>query len=345
MSDGYGIPERILRIGIVLLVVFLILVGLVLLLASQSSRYLTDSRNLGRLVEQALIYATLAAGMSLVLVAGEADLSIGGMVSLVMVVVAGLVVNNDVPAVVAVVVALGLGILIGLINGVLITLLRLPFYIVTLAMLFLTVGLSLSLYEPGSSGFMLRLPGKPLEASLLLLLVLNLVVYSLGVLALFLLGRFTSLGKLVSLNARSEAESRPGDMALGFYKIGAYTMSSLLAALAGLALLNLYRTVQPGGYTDLTIVAIAAAVIGGVPLWKGSTRLLGAFLGCVALALISPVVTYIQMREGVRLSPVAVGSTLALLAAILWGLAGWVLDFAFGRRKQDSQVGDTARDT
>ncbi|MBU0494900.1 MAG: hypothetical protein KKA73_17010 [Chloroflexi bacterium] len=333
MNNGYGFPERLVRIGVSLVVIILILVILAALVASQNSKYLTDSRLLSRLVEQALIYALVAGGVGLTLAAGEVDLSVGGVASLAAIVMAGLVVNNDVPAVIALVVALGLGLLIGLINGVLIAGLRLPFYIITPIMWALTLGLSYVLAD--TRGMSLRSPA--FEGSLALLLVINLLVYGLGVLALLLLGRFTSLGKLTSLNARSEAEGRPGNLPLGLYKVGAYAISGLLAAGAGVALLNLYRTALPASYSDLTTVAIAAAVVGGVPLWKGSTRLLGALLGALALALSSQLSNLLQMQAGLRLTSTMVWALLALLAVILWGAAGWVLDLVFGRKKLESE--------
>jgi ribose/xylose/arabinose/galactoside ABC-type transport system permease subunit len=220
-------------------------------------------------------------------------------------------------------------------------LLRLPFYIVTPAAWGLTLGLSLLL----SSGPITQLPGRPVEWSLPLLVVLNLVVYGLGVVALFLLGRFTSLGKLTSLNARSEREGRPGGLALALYKIGAYTMSGLLAAVTGLASLNFLGGVaQSGGYGDMVIAAaIAATVVGGVPLWKGATRLLGAFLGTVALMLIVQAILAAQMQGATGyLPPSLAWAALAVPVAILWGVAGWVLDLVFGRRK-GTQVGDAAQ--
>lgn len=337
MDTGYGILERILRIGVVLVVVFLILAILVVLVMAQNDRVLTDSRFLGRLVEQILVYALVAAGMSLVVAAGEVDLSVAGTASLVTIVAAGFIVNLDVPAAIALVAGLVLGLLIGLTNGLLIVLLRLPSYIITLAMWFLTAGLGYALVS--ARGITLRNQG--LEGSMLLLIVLNLVVYGLGVLALLLLGHFTSLGKLVSLNARSEVAGTPGKLPLGLYKIGAYTVSGVLAAVAGLALLNLNRMALPGVYGDLTIAAVAVVAIGGVPLWKGSTRLLGAFLGSVALTLASQAATITRLANDVRLIPTLVWAMLALIAVILWGLAGWVLDLFFGRRKSDLRSDDT----
>lgn len=337
MDTGYGILERILRIGVVLVVVFLILAILVVFVMAQNDRVLTDSRFQGRLVEQILIYALVAAGMGLVAATGEVDLSVAGTASLATIVAAGLIVNLDVPAAIALVAVLVLGLLIGLINGLLIVLLRLPSHVVTLAMWFLMTGLGYVLIS--AQGILLRDQG--FEGSMLLLTVLNLVVYGLGVLVLLLLGRFTSLGKLVSLNARREAAGEPGKLPLGLYKIGAYATSGFLAAVAGLAFLNLTRMARPGINGDLTIAAVAAVVVGGVPLWKGSTRLLGAFLGSVALTLGGQGAALARLANGVLLLPTLVWPALALIAIILWGLAGWVMDLVFGRRKPDPRSDDT----
>ena len=72
----------------------------------------------------------------------------------------------------------------------------------------------------------------------------------------------------------------------------------------------------------------------GCPCGKGSTRLLGTLLGALALALGNQLGLVLQVKANVRLSSTLIWAGLALLAAILWGLAGWVLDLTFGRRKQ-----------
>jgi len=330
LKEGYSILERIIRIVIVVVVVLLITVGLTAWQAALPGGALTNPRFLGRLVEQALAYTLLAAGMGLVMVTDEADLSVSGTVSLAALVMAALIVNNRAPIAVALIAALGAGLLIGLVNGVLIGLLRLPFYVVTLATFSLGLGVSTIL----SGGKGLPLPGQSFAGALTVLIVLNLIIYGLGVGVLFLLGRFTSLRWLRSLGARTEAEGQPSNVASALYKIGAYTASGLLAAGAGLALLNLVRYAYSGGFGDLTFAAIAIVIIGGAPLWKGCTRLLGASLGSLPVILASNAVNLTQISAGVRVPPALIWAALALVTLLLWRLASWVLDHIFQQKRE-----------
>jgi ribose/xylose/arabinose/galactoside ABC-type transport system permease subunit len=155
---------------------------------------------------------------------------------------------------------------------------------------------------------------------------------------LFILGRFTSLERLRSLNARLGLQGRPGRLSLGLYKLGAYGLSGLLAAGAGLALLNLLGTFVPGGYGDLTFVAIAAAVIGGALLWRGSTRLIGAPLGALVIVAIRQVVMRLTLLGrrlfGGPLREMLLCALLVLVLAVVWWVADWLLNRAFGRSKQ-----------
>jgi ribose transport system permease protein len=329
MLERYSVLERVIRIVIVVVVVLLITVGLTIWLAAASGGAWANPRFLSRLAEQGLIYALLAAGMGLVMVNDEADLSASGTASLAAVIMAALVVNSRAPAAVALLAALSAGVLVGLINGVLIGLLRLPFYVVTLAMYSLVAGLSAAL--AGNRG--LLLPGQTWSGSLIALIALNLAIYGLGVGALFILGRSTSLKWLRGLGARPEAKEQPGSVALTLYRIGAYTLSGLGAAGAGLALLNSIRMALPGGLGDLTFAAIAAAIVGGAPVWKGCTRLIGAFLGSVPVILASNVINMTAISANVRVSPALVWALLALSTAALWKLADWALDRILAARK------------
>jgi|GEM_PF-5608347 len=339
MKEGYSILERIIRIVIVIVVVMLITVGLTIWVAALPGGALANQRFLGRLAEQALAYGLLAAGMGLVMVSDEADLSVSGAASLAAIVAAVLLVNNRAPTAVALMAALGVGFLIGLVNGVLIGLLRLPFYVVTLATL--GVGTGLSAILSGAKG--LTLPGQPFGGSLVVLIVLNLIIYGLGVGVLFLLGRFTSLRWLRSLGARAEAEGQPSARALILYKIGAYAVSGLLAAGAGLALLNLFRFAIPGGFGDLTFAAIAIVIIGGAPLWKGCTRLLGALLGSLPVILLNNAVNWTQSNAQVRVPPALVLAALTLVTLLLWRLVGWALDCLFQRKPEAPEAQPTTQ--
>jgi ribose transport system permease protein len=171
VGDSFSLLERIVRIAIVLVVVAPIVVGLGLVVVAQRFPEVA--------IEQILIYALLAAGMSLVMTAEEADLSIGGTAILAMMVAAKMI-TGDVPALVAVGVGLAVGTLVGLLNGVFIGLFRLPFYFVTLLMFGATSGLGSLLLGSGSPVIL----GQSFTGSMPVLIVLNVLVYFLGTVAL-----------------------------------------------------------------------------------------------------------------------------------------------------------------
>jgi len=115
----------------------------------QNDRFLSPG-NLTNLMLQQAAVATISIGVVLILLLGEIDLSVGAVSGLCASVMAVLIVNRGVPPVLAVVAALGLGAVIGLFNGFMITRFRIPSFVVTLAGSLAWVGLQL--YVLGQTG-------------------------------------------------------------------------------------------------------------------------------------------------------------------------------------------------
>src|SRR5450759_1915691 len=116
---------------------------------TQNDRFLSPG-NLTNLMLQQAAVATISIGVVLILLLGEIDLSVGAVSGLCASVMAVLIVNRGVPPVLAVVAALGLGAVIGLFNGFMITRFRIPSFVVTLAGSLAWVGLQL--YVLGQTG-------------------------------------------------------------------------------------------------------------------------------------------------------------------------------------------------
>ncbi len=114
------------------LLVLLMVAAIWTFFQSQNDRFLSPGNLTNLLLQQAAV-ATISIGVVLILLLGEIDLSVGAVSGLCASVMAVLVVNRGIPAVLAVVIALGLGALIGLFNGFMITRFQIPSFVVTLA--------------------------------------------------------------------------------------------------------------------------------------------------------------------------------------------------------------------
>ncbi|MFQ3674597.1 MAG: ribose ABC transporter permease, partial [Aggregatilineales bacterium] len=140
---GRVLISNLLRRGIVLIV----LIVLAAYFSSQTDRFL-QTGNLINILQQNAAVIIVAVGMTLTMLVGGIDLSVGSVAALSGAISAGLIVRNGVPFEVAVVITLAMGFFIGLINGSLIVYGKLPPFVATLAMLGIARGLTL-LYTDG----------------------------------------------------------------------------------------------------------------------------------------------------------------------------------------------------
>ena len=259
------------------------LVLLCLLLTLRSPYFLTVS-NLLNVLEQTAINAVIAVGMTFVIVSGGIDLSVGSMVAFSGVLLASAL-QAPLPLPVAIAVGLLAGALCGLVNGLLVTLGRLPPFIATLGMmsvargaaLVFTSGRPVSGFEADfralATGRVLGLPGPVLAAA---------AVY---VLAHLLLTR-TRFGRYVYAIGGNEEATRLSGVPVRFHKTMVYVLSGVMSALAAVLLTARLNSAQPIAGMMYELDAIAAAVIGGTSLLGGSGSLGGTLVGALIMGVL-----------------------------------------------------------
>ena len=263
------------------------LVALVLLLAFASTRY---DNFLGQNITDMLVgdvkFGLIALGMTLVIMTGGIDLSVGSVVFLGAVVAAqvggsGLGVSFAG--------AMAAGALIGLVNAVLITRVGLQPFVATLATLLFTRGLSLSLAggrpasTAGASGFRdATVAGLPVSVLLMVLL--------------FLLGagvvRYTAFGRTVLAVGGNEDASRLMGLPVDRTKAIVYVLSGLMAGLAGAVYAGQNASVATSTGQGYELVAIAAVVVGGTLLTGGVGSVLASLVGVLLLQLILNLINF-----------------------------------------------------
>ncbi len=272
------------------------------------------NRNVTNIINAMITVSFLAIGMTVVLIAGGLDLSVGAVMGLSAGVAANFL-SDGMPMALAFLSALAVGTGIGLINGLLITKLGIPDFIATLAMLSLAGGALL--YWTGGVpilgymnsryyyiGGLRRLIG-PITIPMLILVVFAAVI------AIVL--RFSKLG----INLYAVGSSPTGALHAGIrvdrIKIAAYAISGFMAAVAGIHIAGRTTTVPPLIGNGYEISAIAAAVIGGASLMGGKGRVIGALIGALTLTLTRNIINL----TGVGSSWQAVVTGLVLILAVI----------------------------
>jgi len=262
----------------------IVIAGLLLVVYFQSSSaaFLSQS-NLENLVQFTGTTAIIAAGQVMVLVCGELDLSVGMVYALspfVMYFAAG----AGAPAWLAVIAGLAAGALVGLINGVLTTLLRLPSFVTTLGMLFLINGFTLTIsggfpVQPQAGPAFTQSFGANAWAELAWAVVITVAL------------QFVLMKTRWGLHTVATGGNPTGAAEVGVkvrvIKTGNFILCSTLGGFAGI--LDAFRigSIDPlAGGTEIMFAAIASAVIGGTLLTGGLGTTIGAFVGALVLAIL-----------------------------------------------------------
>lgn len=263
-----------------------LLVALSIVMAVSRSSFLTVD-NWANIVNQAVFVGILAVGMTIVLIAGGIDLSVGAVAGLSAGIVAWLM-GHGVPATWAFVDALLLGTGLGVVNGLIITRLRVPDFIATLAMLGVargvlfvwTQGVPFLDYETSAYR---TIGGLDRIVWVITLPMLILAVVAIAVAVLLRRSRFGSHLRASGSNAEG---ARLSGVAVDRVKVSVYALSGALAALVGVLLAGRLTTVEPTLGNGMELNAIAAAVLGGAALTGGRGSIPGAVVGAITLAVI-----------------------------------------------------------
>ena len=289
------------------------LLGLVLIFAVFS--WLTPSfltvPNLTNILQQSSINACIALGMTLVIISGGIDLSVGPTAALAAVVSATLMVNG-VPISVCILVALGIGMACGLFNGILIAVAGLQPFIVTLGALSLYRALAL-IYTEGSPVF-----GIPAEFRVLANGELGgipnavIIVAVLALVAWILLNK-SPLGEYILAVGGNQDAARVAGVPVVRTKIYTYMISGALASIAALILVGRLGAAEPTLGNLWELDAIAAAAIGGASLMGGKGSIVGTLLGAVILGSLRNGLTLMNVQAFYQLLATGIIIIVAML--------------------------------
>lgn len=270
-----------------------------------------SGRNLVNILQQSSINACVALGMTLVIISGGIDLSVGPTAALAAVLSASLMVGG-VPPFLAVLAGLGLGALCGVINGALVSFGGLQPFIVTLGTL--STYRALALIGTGGNPIL----GVPrafrdvANGSVSGIPASVLVVIAVALLAGIIL-RKTPFGEYLLAVGGNEEAAHIAGVPIALTKIGAYALSGILAALAAIILIGRLGAAEPilGNLWELD--AIAAAAIGGASLMGGKGSIIGTLLGAIILGAMRNGLTLLNVQAFYQLLATGLIILLAML--------------------------------
>lgn len=309
ISGQPGIGDLIYRSGGAALI-GVIVVWVFFAIANPHFLTVANQANIGR---QMAVVAIVSIGMTIVIMSGGIDLSVGSIVGLAGTLLASAMVQASLDPVVGTLVALGAGIAIGLLNGVLVAYLRVPPIVATLATLSIARGIALT-YTNGlplsgiaeTYSFLGRGNLGSIPASVIAMLILYAIIY--------LLLRNTSTGRyVVGIGSNREA-ARLAGINVRAHLLGIYAFSGLMAGFAGAILASRLGSGQPTSGEGLELMAITAVVLGGTSIMGGRGTLIGTLLGAVLITVIANGLDL--MNVGSFIQQIVVGAILALAVVL-----------------------------
>ncbi len=287
------------------------LIVMTAIFAFVSDRFLTLN-NIMVVLQPMPEIALLAIGVTVLMIAGEFDLSVGSVFALSPMVMVMLLAGG-VPVVLAIAAGLIAAILVGLFNATITLKIGLPSFIATLGALFMVRSLAIVI----SGGFPPPFP-RDMDTSWLvgrIDLLRASIFYLLGIAAIMGIWlRRTDFGSWIYATGGDAQAARDMGINVNLVKTVCFCLCSLLAGFAGIILAFRIKAIVPSMGTGFELQAIAAAVIGGAALTGGIGSVVGAIIGALLIAFIENII--ILARIDANWFKFAVGAMIVVAGAL-----------------------------
>lgn len=263
-----------------------VLVLLCVIVSIATSKFLKPN-NLISVLRQISINAYIALGMTLIIILGHIDLSVGAIVAMSGTLTVGFIVTQGLPIPVAILLGILLGMAAGMISGMIVTYFRVPAFIITMAMMNVCSGVAY-VYSGGQAtrinddffsaigtGYLFNTIPLPVVYMIILIIVIS-----------FLLGK-TKFGTYIYAIGGNREAARLSGVPIKKVEIAVFTISGVLSAFAGLVLCSRMYSGQPSVGNGYELDAIAACVLGGTSMSGGKGRISGTIFGAMVIGVIS----------------------------------------------------------
>jgi simple sugar transport system permease protein len=252
-----------------------------------SPEFLTAA-SAGSILASAVQFGIVGLGVTVLMIAGEFDLSVASVYSLCPLVMASLWVDHDVNVLLSLALAILLAAGIGMLNGLATLILGIPSFIITLATALFWAGVSLNLTGGypisyfGDSPVMSWLGTAEIGNSRISVSILWLVGIAVILAAVL---RLTATGNWIFASGGDGRAARAMGVPVGTVKLACFVLSSVLAAFTGIIQFGSFGSATPTQGSDLALTAIVVAVVGGGALMGGRGSVMGSLLAAGVLGM------------------------------------------------------------
>lgn len=265
---------------------FAALVVLAIIFTSINTRFIYLI-NLINVVRQAAIYIILAVGMTFVITGAGIDLSIGSILAVCTCVAGSLLKDFGLPIFPVILITLGLGAFIGLINGFLVTRVFLPPFIATLGMMVTLRGVAL-IHSSGRIYHAFPAPLLAMGRGMIFGVFPAPIAIAFAIVFIgYILFKWTTFGQYCIAIGGNKEGARLSGINTYRYETLNYVLMGFLTAFAGIVLMGRIDSTQAIIGTNMEIHTIAAVIIGGTSLFGGRGTISGSVIGAVILAIIA----------------------------------------------------------
>lgn len=227
----------------------------------------------------------MAIGMATVIITGGIDLSVGSTLALCGIIAGSLMKNGSSPFI-AVLVTLGIGIVIGAINGFIVNEFRIPPFVATLGTMTTIRGITYVITQGQpvysfSTGF--KVIGQGYVGPIPIPVIIMVVVYAFG----YIFVEMTKYGRYIYGIGGNEEATRLSGISVRKVKYLVYTLCGSLTAVAGVVLLARLNTGQPSAGMGIELDVITAVALGGISISGGEGKISGVLIGVLILGVLT----------------------------------------------------------
>lgn len=289
-----GIAGRLLSTGAHQKLLAFASLMLLLIGFSLASPNFMQTANIIAILQATAVNGVLAVGVTLVIITGGIDLSVGTLMTFCAVIAGVVLTYWGLPLPVGIVAAIATGALAGLTSGFFVAKMKIPPFIATLGMMLMLKGLSLvisgtrPIYFNDTPGFTEISRGSLIEAIIPGLPIPNgvLILFLTALAASYILNR-TILGRYTFALGSNEESVRLSGVNTDAWKMAVYALSGAICGIAGLLIASRLNSAQPALGLGYELEAIAAVVIGGTSLSGGRGTILGTLIGALIMAVLT----------------------------------------------------------